>query len=295
MINFTLLKYALNDIYFFIFFMGLIRFIFSKVFLIHLAILTAIGVFIIIGVNYWLKYYTDHGKYIAVPEFIGLQYYEIDDYANLRDLVPVIIDSVYDNNRVKGSVIGQEPPAGQLVKKNRKIYLTIVAMSSEMVRMPDLRDLTLRQAIATLDMFGLKAGKLKYEPHIALNTVLRQEFKGVQIEPYTMIEKGSTIQLVLGRGLKNEKTQIPFLIGKTRTEAYNIIQASALNVGTEFFEKGATEDKAFVVKQRPIFSSNAFVDFGTPIDLWFNPQLEDDIHIIQQMLLQEESQYEETQ
>jgi len=247
------------------------------------ALVTIISIFIAKG----LKSYTNHGEYISVPDFSGLMYDEIEDFARQRSLVPLIIDSIYDNSRMKGSVIGQDPPPEQLVKRKRKIYLTIVSMSSEMIRMPDLSDLTLRQAIATLEVYGLKAGRLRYVPHIALNAVLAQEYKGKDIEPGTLIEKGSTINLVLGQGLRNERTQVPFLIGKTREEAMAILQLAALNVGAEIFQSGSNEAKAYVVKQNPVFSNSAFVPYGASIDLWYKPDLDFDVNIIQQLLLQE--------
>ncbi|MDD3877656.1 MAG: PASTA domain-containing protein [Bacteroidales bacterium] len=269
--------------------MDFFKFLLTKHFLKHLVILVVLIILFFIALSFWLKSYTKHGEYITVPDFTGLMYDEIEDFASQRDLIPLIIDSVYDNTKVKGSIIGQDPPPDQLVKKNRKIYLTIVSLSQEMVRMPDLKDLTLRQAISSLDVYGLKTGRLKFIPHIAMNAVLSQEYKGKEIEPGTLIEKGSTINLVVGQGIRNEKTPLPFLIGKTREEAIELLKLSSLNVGGEFYEAGADESKAYVVKQRPVFTEGAFVNFGTAVDLWYKPALDFDINIIQQMLLQEES------
>ena len=56
----------------------------------------------------------------------------------------------------KGSVIIQDPVAGSHVKRYRKIYLTTVTVLPEKVLMPDLIDLSLRQATATLETYGLK-------------------------------------------------------------------------------------------------------------------------------------------
>jgi len=224
-----------------------------------------------------------------VPDFSSLQYNEVDDYAKQRDLKAVIIDSIYDNSKVKGSVVSQDPLPNSLVKQNRKIYLTIVSLSKEMIKMPDLKDLTLRQAVATLETYGLKSGTLTYIPHIAVNAVLKQEYRGREISKGTLIEKGSKINLVLGSGLKDEKITIPFLLGKSREEAINLLHAASLNVGAEFFEEGATESKAFVFKQRPVYTEHAYVNLGTTIDLWFKPNADFDIQMMQKQSLQEQN------
>lgn len=270
--------------------MDFLRFVFSKVFLKQLLILFGIVIILLILINLWLKSYTNHGEYITVPDFSGLMYDEVNDYAEQRDLQAVIIDSVYDNAKVKGSVVSQDPLPNSLVKGNRKIYLTIISMSTEMIKMPNLLDLTLRQAVATLETYGLKPGKLNYVPHIAVNAVLKQEYRGREIAPGKLIEKGSKISLTLGQGLRDEKTQVPFLLGKTREEAINILHASSLNVGAEFYEAGAGENKAFVSRQRPVYSANAYVYLGTSIDLWYKPKADFDIQMLQQQLLQEENE-----
>ncbi len=270
--------------------MDFLRFLFSKVFLKHLSILIGIVIILLILINFWLKSYTNHGEYITVPDFTGLMYDELEEYAKQRDLNAVIIDSVYDNSKLKGSVVSQDPLPNSLVKEGRKIYLTIVSLSAEMVCMPDLHDLTLRQAIATLETYGLRPGTLKYVPHIAINAVLKQEYKGREISTGTLIEKGSKVNLTLGQGLRDEKTLVPLLLGKSREEALSILHAASLNIGAEFFEEGSSEDKAFVSRQRPVSSPNAFVNLGISIDLWYKPQVDFDIQIMQQLLLQEEKE-----
>ncbi len=286
MFNFT--DYFCNKAQY-LFFMSFINFLKSKVFIKHLIIWLVSVVTLFLIISFWLKSYTKHGEYISVPDFTGLLYDEVDAYASQRDLIPVIIDSIYDNTRVKGSVVGQAPPPEQLVKKNRKIYLTIVALSAEMVRMPDLTDLTLRQAISTLDIYDLKIGRLRYTPHIAVNAVLAQEYRGREIEPGAMIEKGSTINLVLGQGLRNERTTVPFLLGKSREEAIRLIQTSSLNIGAEFFEDGANESRAYVARQRPLYSKEATVHYGSPVDLWYKPRPEQDLEMLQKSLEEQET------
>src|SRR5207244_4487249 len=97
----------------------------------------------------------------------------------------------------------------------RTIYLTVNAMMPPLVKMPNLVDLTLRQASAKLETYGFKLGTLEYVPDLAKNAVLSQKVKGKKIEPGTLIEKGVTVTLVLGDGLSDNKVSVPRLLNLT--------------------------------------------------------------------------------
>ena len=85
--------------------------------------------------------------------------------------------------------------------------------------MPDLISLTFRQATARLESFSLKVGEVRYEPDIGINLVLQQRFHGKDIMPGDSISKGTYIDLVLGKGLSDESSAVPRLIGLTVEEA----------------------------------------------------------------------------
>ena len=54
-----------------------------------------------------------------------------------------------------------------MVKKNRKIYLTLNPSGYRKVLVPDLKERTFRQAKPTLEALGFKIGKLTYIDNIA--------------------------------------------------------------------------------------------------------------------------------
>ena len=118
------------------------------------------------------------------------------DLADDNHLEYIIADSIYDATKTKGMVLAQDPLPGTKVKKYRKVYITVIANMPERVKMPNLVDLTLRQAIAMLETYGLKVGKLSYIPDIAENSVLKQNLNGKALNPETMVDKGSKIDLV---------------------------------------------------------------------------------------------------
>ena len=78
-----------------------------------------------------------------------------------------------------------------------------------MVIMPDLKDLTLRQAINILESSKLNAGKLIYAPSFDKNAILEQMWNGDTVWPGDTLIKGSIIDLVVGSGDRQYKIPIP--------------------------------------------------------------------------------------
>jgi eukaryotic-like serine/threonine-protein kinase len=222
--------------------MNLITFLKSKTFRLHLIIAIVSGVVLLWVSLKLLDQFTRHGRTIEVPEIVGMDREQAHQVLSRMNLRPVINDSIFDTSREKGSVASQNPAAGSEVKKNRTIYLTTVAILPEMVAMPDLTDLSFRQAQALLQTHGLLVGKLEYIPNIARNAVLQQKFNQGTIQPGTPIEKGTAINLVLGTGEGSNYVNVPLVIGKTREEAIAIVNSSSLNIGEEIYLDDSKEN-----------------------------------------------------
>jgi len=256
----------------------------SKPFVKHLAIALAVFFLLLWITLKFIGCYTRHGVEILVPNLIGINIHEIGQLASSENLEFVVIDSVYQDGFEKGAVVLQDPPARAMVKKGRKVYLTIMSSQPEMVSMPNLVDLSLRQALGLLKTAGLKVGKLEYVDNFAKNAVLDQQFEDAFITPGTKLEKGSFIKMTMGKGLDTEKIPIPFLIGKTEDEAYDLLNNASLNVGAinYFDEKDKIHSRVYL--QSPSPRADTSLVFGSSIDLWLRSDLDFDFKkLIQSM------------
>ena len=201
--------------------MGLFYFLGRKKFYVHLLIAIVLS-FVLLWVSLLsLDIFTRHGKVYIVPDFYGQTLPEIieNNYDEFFDLQ--IIDSVFDKEREKGSVILQNPLAGSKVKKGRHVYLTIVAEMPEKVAMPNLKNLSLRQALVTLEAQELLVGRLEYTEYFARNAVVDQLIDEEPIEPGTELRKGATINLVIGKGDMSTSVALPMLIGVKKKDVKN--------------------------------------------------------------------------
>ena len=252
--------------------MNLKEFIFSKIFLKHLGLAIALFTGLILLTLLSLNIYTRHGQSRPVPDFFGLTLEQTDSLAQKHKMRYHIIDSVFTSLVPRGCIAEQNPKPGFRVKKWRNISLTINAFRPEMVAMPDLVDLPLNQAMAMIHNSGLQMGELSYKPDISVNMVLNQRLNGKDIAAGDSIQKESVIDLVLGKGLSNQRSLVPDLVGMNLESARNNILSSSLNLGTYIFDNTiiTAEDStdAFVYRQNPEYNEENTLQLGSSIYLW---------------------------
>lgn len=238
----------------------------------HIGIIAGISVAILILVFSFLNIYTHHGESDPLPDFTGLTENQLKLIVKKHKLRYVIIDSVHVDNAPRGVVIEQTPKPNERVKKRRLIFLTINAWTQEQVSVPNLMDYSLRNAKAILESFGLTAGELVYIPSEYTNLVLGQHLNGKPVEPGSMVPKGTSIDLLIGRGLSSETTTVPSLIGLDLVNAHRVAQGVNLNIGATIFDENVItpEDslKAFVWKQNPPAEPGFYLNLGASIDVW---------------------------
>jgi beta-lactam-binding protein with PASTA domain len=173
-------------------------------------ILLATGVFVVICVValFVLDSYTRHGTEVVMPNFIGMDSQELLNKDEVsKDYIIVVSDYLFDKKTPPGTVLKQDPHVGEMVKKGRKVYVTVASSTPPKVIMPQLQDVSLRQAEIMLKAIGLILGPVIYKPSPYENAVLEQLYKGRTINPGTEISAGETVVLVVGKNpeeLSNE-------------------------------------------------------------------------------------------
>lgn len=243
----------------------------SKILLKNLLLAAGIAIVIVALLFLFMRIYTHHNRYVAVPDYKDLPIEDAIKYTEERKLRYEIFDSIFVSDREKGVVIDQHPKAGSMVKKRRRVYFTINAVSPEKISMPDLTGITLREARTKISIAGLNLGKLRYRYDMAKNVVLEQEFNGDPIEPGDTILKGSPVDLVLGKGLSNERTSVPDLIGLTYEAAQDKAADAFFTTSSPIADQTVIDEEElipFVYRQHPVHSSSNLLPLGTQITVW---------------------------
>jgi len=225
---------------------------------------------IVILASVFLAVYTRHNKEIRVPDLSNLSYREAVSVAAMEGLQVEIQDSVYVRRLKSGVVFKQSPQAGKMVKKGRTIQVTTNTKVPKKIPMPSLVGFSTRQAKAEIVRNGLVLGRLIYVRDIATNVVLRQQIRGMEISPGTMIISGSTVDLVAGSSSMDNMTFVPDLTGRQYLRAVDILQENSLNVGRLRFDssvKNYADSLNAVVKSQNPPAGQESVLMGTEVSL----------------------------
>tara|TARA_Y100000739_G_C20610094_1_gene468046 strand:+ start:3102 stop:3917 length:816 start_codon:yes stop_codon:yes gene_type:complete len=237
---------------------------------------------------------TNHGDTITVPNLIGMELKDIDEFLSDRDLrYEILDDSSYSSEYPPYSILQQNPSENEKVKENRKIYLTLNSSIPPKIKMPKIINGSVKNAQLILKSYDLKLGEITYVPDMARNAVLKMFIEGDSVSENDLVLKGSIVDLEVGNGLGNQIFDTPDLINLDLEEAKFTIIGSGLRLGNiiyqdsgyynnkildeegnEIFEK-VWVNPGKVFRQSPIKSTK--VKIGRRINLWIVTKPEDEI------------------
>ncbi len=169
----------------------------------HLLAAVVGSLILLFVVIFLLRIFTRHGKEFEMPNFIGQSAEELTQQDHENGFVFVVSDYLFENGAEPGSVLKQDPHPGEKVKKGRKVYLTVATDEPPTIKMPELHDISLRQAQIILEAQGLVLGNVIERPSPYENAVLEVLYKGHAIHAGTEIKMGEKITLVIGKDISD--------------------------------------------------------------------------------------------
>ncbi|KGN72936.1 hypothetical protein HR11_07500 [Porphyromonas macacae] len=146
---------------------------------------------ILIFLGFWgLDLYTRHGKSVVVPDIKGMQIEEARLLLKKSNLRADIIDSVYSKDAVPGSILDVSPAVGEHVKPGRSIFITINPVNPPLRTIPNVVDMSARQARALLVSIGFEQVYEKLIPGDFIDLA-----KGIQDNKGKMLNAGERVTL----------------------------------------------------------------------------------------------------
>ena len=243
--------------------------------LINLVAAVVVGIIVVLVVNLCLRSATEHGVEVTVPNITGLYLEEANIIVSSEGLRLQVIDSTYSNKTPLGTIVEQNPAAGSSVKHNRTIYVIRNAQFRRPVIMPELRDLSLRQAESTLKALGLELGEIIYEPSTYKDLVLDIRTDDTPIPAGTQVPEGTVVNLHVGKGPGIQQVTVPSIVGKSLTEARSWLMGHSLSVGRVEYDVEPTEEtqeQYIVYSQEP--ASGTVVVEGTTVNFKLSTDIE---------------------
>lgn len=246
-----------------------------QIVLINLLLAVVVAVVVLGIVLFCLHRYTQHGVEIEVPNITELYLEEARITIEAEGLHIEVIDSTYSTKVPLGTIVEQSPLAGSKVKNGRTIYVIQNAQMRRPVILPELRDMSLRQAQATLSTLGLQVDSIEYEPSAFRDIILDIRVDDIPLEAGTLLEEGSMIRLIVGKGKGTEEITIPSILGKSLDEARSWLLSHALTIGIVEYDIPPTEenkDAYIVYSQEP--ESGTIVVEGSHVNLKLSLDIE---------------------
>lgn len=212
-----------------------------------------------------LPAYTNYNEGVTVPDITKLSVTEAQKRLHAIGLRDSVVDRRYNAAFPANYVIDQTPSPALIVKPNRLIYLTVNSSNTPKVIVPDVTNMSLRNAELQLKNYGLTVGNVSYVAAPYKNTVIRQS-----VAEGTSVERGAIISLTVSDGYGIEKVPVPALEGLRLYEAQAALRNVGLRIGEIRF-KGTNDIEPNIVMEYSPATADSLVE-GTKINLVVSEQ-----------------------
>lgn len=155
---------------------------------------------LVIAVLIWMNIFTLHNESITVPDLRGMTIEKVSQILQNKNLRFEIVDSVFVKGKVPGSVVEQIPAPESNVKEGRIVFLSINAINAKKIPVPDVRDQSSRQAIATLTSMGFDVVRTVEVHSEYKDLVVEVIYNGRKVLPGQRVPMGSGLILNVGDG-----------------------------------------------------------------------------------------------
>jgi len=184
---------------------------------------------------------------VVVPDVVGKEVVHTLKTLSDLELNTKVRKFEYNAAITANHVIFQEPEAGTVIKKGRDVRL-IISKGTQTIQMPNLKNLSHRQALIILETNDLGAGigSLTYHSEISKDHIITQT-----PYPNTTIRRNANVDLLISLGKRPLAYIMPDLKTMTVSDAVIALEQNNLKLGEIKIkmDKGASED--VVIRQEP--------------------------------------------
>ncbi|MGM0602758.1 MAG: Stk1 family PASTA domain-containing Ser/Thr kinase [Bacillota bacterium] len=216
---------------------------------------------VVLGGYYFFNSYTNV-PVVEVPDVVGLSFEEAEKELGQVGLkFEETKERVFNEEVPENHIISQFPDPGERVRQTRKINITL-SKGPELIKLPDLRDMGLREALVELENLSLDKYEIEYIFRLSIEAgrVIDQiPAAGAEIKSDEMIT------LFVSRGERDMSVNMPDLTGMDRTKAFQKLRELGLNVGEITVEDSSRFSDGQIISQN--YNPGERLPEGTPVDL----------------------------
>lgn len=209
---------------------------------------------ILVVVIHRLEKYTEHGIEVEVPQVTGLYLEEAEVLLGSSNLRMEVIDSTFSNKVPLGTIVEQIPGQELKAKRGRVVYVVVNARQRKQVIIPEIHDISYRQAQGMLSRLGLIVDSIEYEPSEYKDLVLALRRGENMVETGDKVTEGTALIMVVGFGKGTEMVRVPNLRGLRLKDVRGALLMNRLTLGSIEYDVEPTEtdmDEYMVYMQEP--------------------------------------------
>jgi eukaryotic-like serine/threonine-protein kinase len=209
-----------------------------------------------------LPWYVNHEGTLPVPDVVGMPEVEAIRVLDSLKLEPRRGEVRPDKEYPEGYVVAQNPIPSQIVKPNRRVYLTISG-GEQLASVPELKGRSIRDTKFALERSGLKLGAVLREisKEFPEGTIISQD-----VTAGARVKRGSYIRVTQSAGQTMDSLVVPSVVGKTLNEAQKVLTQKGFKAGSITYQISADLLPNTVIDQLP--RMNEVVNYGKAIDLF---------------------------
>ena len=196
---------------------------------------------------------------VSVPAVTGLTRAAAEGVLTDAGLTVGTIEQDYSSTVAAGLVISQSPEADMVVAAGSSVDL-VLSLGLEPVEVPDVAAMPSTDAEAAITAAGLVVGTIGSEYSLTIpsgDVISQSPDAGTEVAP------ASSVNVIVSQGPAS--ATVPILVGRTETEATNMLEQAGLVVGDVTTERIAAFPAGLIGRQDP--AAGAVVDSGSPVDI----------------------------
>ena len=198
------------------------------------------------------------GKEIKAPDLSGMTVTEAMEKAAELDLKVKEGDPVVSEDVEAGLIVSQDPAAGDTVKTKSTITVFVSSGPGD-GEVPDVMGYDEEDARSAIEAAGFECEVKEKSSDANAGEVIGQDPQGG-----AQAEKGSTVTIMVSDG-SMARTTVPYLKGKTLSEAESALQGAGLSVGSVDYAWSDTYAEGEVMWQQ--YDADTKLDKNTPVNL----------------------------
>ena len=177
----------------------------------NLLAMAVVVVLLVVGVKYALDVYTHHGESLTVPSVKNKKVKDAERILDDMGLVVIVSDTGYVKTLPPDVVLEQSVLPGEKVKSGRIIYLTVNALTTPTITLPDIIDnSSLREAMAKLSAMGFKLAMPEFIPG-EKDWVYGVTVRGKNVVTGDKISIEDSVVIQVGNGLRDAADSINYI------------------------------------------------------------------------------------